>query len=154
MAGSEACKELIWIRSVFRGLGLLDDTTPPTILRGDNTGAIALAKNPEFHQRTKHIELWERFITFLVDKSIVKVIHIPTTEMLADGLTKPLSKERHHHHAERMGLDLNLLYTCGTCKSVFHSKNDFDTHIAAKGHDDEFTIGGKGKRALQESLSV
>ena len=57
MAGSEACKELIWMRSVFRGLGLLDDTTPPTILRGDNTGPIALAKNPEFHQRTKHIEL-------------------------------------------------------------------------------------------------
>ena len=79
MAGSEACKELIWIRSVFRGLGLFDDTTPPTILRGDNTGAIALAKNPEFHQRTKHIELRERFITFLVDRSIVKVIHIPTT---------------------------------------------------------------------------
>ena len=95
----------------------------------------------------------ERFIAFLVDKSIVKVIHISTTEMLADGLTKPLSIERHHHHAEHMGLDLNLLYTCGTCKSVFHSKNDFDNHIAVQGHDDEFTIGGKKKRALQENIS-
>lgn len=37
MAGSEAYKELIWIRSVFCGLGLFDDTTPPTILPVDNT---------------------------------------------------------------------------------------------------------------------
>lgn len=66
--------------------------------------------------------------------------------MLADGLTMPLTKDRHHHYAERMSLDLNLSYSCGTSKSVFQSKHDFDIHITTHGHDNSFTVGGKRKR--------
>ncbi len=36
----------------------------PTTLLGDNQGAIALAKNPGDHPRTKHIQLRYHFIRF------------------------------------------------------------------------------------------
>ena len=47
-------------------------------LNHNNYGNHPLTHNPEFHQRTKHIELRERFITFLVDKGIVNVFYVPT----------------------------------------------------------------------------
>lgn len=152
MIGFHAYKELIWIRLVICGIGLFDNTTLPTILWGDGTSAIALAKNYQFHQRTKHIELCERFIPFLINKSIVMVIHIPTSEILIDRLTKPFTNDRHHHQAKRMGIDLNLIYDCGTCKSVSNSKHYFDTNISAKGHVDKFTVRDKRKRVISKGL--
>lgn len=152
MMGFDAYKELIWIRSVICGIGLFDNSTLPTILWGDSTSAIALARNYQFHQRTKHIELCERFITFLINKSIITVIHIPTSEILIDGVTKPFTIDRHNHQAERMGVDLNLTYHCGTCKSVSNFKHYFDTNMPAKGHVDKFTVRDKRKRVISKGL--
>lgn len=147
MAGTEACKELIWIRAVCHGFGLLSKSHA-TILRGDNTGAIALSKNPEFHQRTKHIELRERFITFLVDKGIVSVFYVPTSEMLADGFTKPLPKERHHDHAERLGIDLQLVYSCANCRAHFDTKGELDVHSASHDHGRIYRVDEKKRKRL------
>ena len=146
MSGTEACKELIWIRQILLGFGVLAIDAPATILKGDNTGAIALSKNPEFHQKTKHIQLRERFISFLVDKNIVKVVYVPTEDMLADGLTKPLTKERHYRHLEKLGLDLQLTYNCGKCRLDFMSKADLDEHVASQKHGDLFTINGRKRK--------
>ena len=144
MAGTEACKELIWIRSLYQGLRITLPT--PITLRGDNTGAISLSKNPEFHQRTKHIELRERFISFLVTKNIVQVIYVPTHDMLADCFTKPLTRERHHVHSEQMGLDLRVVYVCGTCRADFTSKVALDAHTTDTDHGDPFTLAGKKRK--------
>jgi len=38
------------------------ETVPATVIFGDNQGAIALAKNPQFHARTKHIDIQNHFI--------------------------------------------------------------------------------------------
>ena len=64
MAGTGACKELIWLHSTYKGLN--QTIAEPTILRGDSTGSISLSKNPEFHQLNKHAEIRERLITSLV----------------------------------------------------------------------------------------
>ena len=144
MAGTEACKELIWIRSICSGLGIL--STSATILRGDNTGSIALSKNPEFHQKTKHIEIRERFISFLVDKRIVEVVYVPTSDMLADGFTKPLTKDRHHMHAEKLGMDLQLTFTCANCRAEFPFKSDLDVHITENNHGQVFQIEDRKRK--------
>ena len=66
--------------------------TKPTVIRADNQGAIALAKNPEYHARTKHIAICYHFIRQEVDKDIVRFDYIETSTQAADGFTKPLSK--------------------------------------------------------------
>ena len=105
MAATEAGREVVWIRSLLEDVGRKIDT--PTVLYGDNTGSNPLARNPELHQRTKHIELRQRFITSLVTAKTVDVAYIPSNAMLADGLTKPLPKDKHELHWELMGLSLN-----------------------------------------------
>lgn len=57
----------------------------------DNKGAKALAKNPEHHSRTKHIDAQHHFIRECVAWGVFTVHHVGTKQMIADMLTKPLS---------------------------------------------------------------
>jgi hypothetical protein len=55
VALAEAAREASWLRNLFAELGF--PQTHPTIIKGDNNGSIAMARNPQFHQRSKHIEI-------------------------------------------------------------------------------------------------
>ena len=56
----------------------------------DNQGSIALTKNPEFHKRTKDIDIRYHFVREKVDDGQVLLECCPTQEMLADPMTKPI----------------------------------------------------------------
>jgi hypothetical protein len=66
MALSYTCQELIWLRSLASEL---DPTSveEPTTLYNDNKGAVDLASDAVFSQRTKHIDLRHHFIRQLVE---------------------------------------------------------------------------------------
>ena len=59
------------------------------VLKVHNKSAIALAKNPILHERSKHIELKYHFIRDYVETKI-ELEFVPTEHHLADMLTKPL----------------------------------------------------------------
>jgi hypothetical protein len=61
-------------------------------MRADNQGAIALAKNPHLHERSKHIDISYHHIRDLEERNKLKITYVPTAEMVADGFTKPLEK--------------------------------------------------------------
>ena len=85
---SLATQEAIWIRRLLTELNI---STKPVMLMEDNQAAIAIARNPVAHARTKHIDI--RYHYALRDH-IIHVHYCPTSDMLADLLTKPLSKGR------------------------------------------------------------
>ena len=60
----------------------------------DNEGAISLAKTPKLRPRTKHINNKYHHFRGHVASGKVDVQHIPTTEQIADILTKPLPVEQ------------------------------------------------------------
>ena len=88
-----AGKEVVWIRNLLQQLGQL--VLEPTILYSDNQGGIALVGNPEFHARTKHIDVSIHYIKELAGDQMVNMQYIPTDQMLADCLTKPLKTIQH-----------------------------------------------------------
>jgi hypothetical protein len=53
VALSEAGREACWLRNLSEELRFPQDQ--PTELKGDNMGAIAMARNPQFHKHSKHI---------------------------------------------------------------------------------------------------
>ena len=63
----------------------------PVLLRTDNQGSIDVSKNAEFHKRKKQIEIKWHWICELMESDRIKVEYISTKEMIADGLTQPLS---------------------------------------------------------------
>ena len=50
MAASEAAKEGVWMKQFMTDLGVVPSTLNPITLFCDNTGDIALAKEPRFSQ--------------------------------------------------------------------------------------------------------
>ncbi|PKU70452.1 putative mitochondrial protein [Dendrobium catenatum] len=89
---SSATSEVIWLRRLLAELRISQNG--PTPLYCDNTSAIALANNPVFHARTKHIELDYHFISDHVKAGALKILHISFAEQPADILTKSLPKDR------------------------------------------------------------
>ncbi|WVZ63797.1 hypothetical protein U9M48_013402 [Paspalum notatum var. saurae] len=56
----------------------------------DSTSAISVAKNPVFHSRTKHIDVWFHFRRDHYEKGDIDLIHVVSANQLADVFTKPL----------------------------------------------------------------
>ena len=93
MALSEATQEAVWLKSFMCELGE-HSTDEPIKIHEDNQGAIALAKNPEFHKRTKHIDIRYHFVREKVEDGQVVLEYCPTHDMLADIMTKPIAAPR------------------------------------------------------------
>ena len=70
----------------------------------DNNGAIALAKEPRSHQKSKHIERRFHLIRANLEKGYVEVKRVNSTDNVADPLTKPLGQQKIEAHLEKMGL--------------------------------------------------
>jgi hypothetical protein len=56
----------------------------------DNQSAIAIARNPEFHDRSKHIEIQHHFLQQKVDEEELNLEYVPTGDQVADISTKGL----------------------------------------------------------------
>ena len=74
------------------------------VLKVDSRSALALAKNPVFHGRSKHIRIKYHFIRDCLEDGSIKAEHIPTTNQLADILTKSLGKTKFQEMREKIGL--------------------------------------------------
>ena len=85
-----AAKENIWIRNLLKDLGA--NCEKAAALYVDNQSAIKLAKNPEFHKRTKHIDVRFHFIREKVASQEIAVIYIPTESQKADIFTKAVPR--------------------------------------------------------------
>jgi hypothetical protein len=99
----QATKESIWIQRLLAELGR-NAVANAQILYGDNQGAIQIANNPEYHARTKHIDIQYHFIRECVENGVIKLKYCPTEDMVADGLTKALAKETHWQLMRKMGM--------------------------------------------------
>ena len=139
LAGTEATKESVWIAAFLDGLGV---TIGPVKLVGDNQGANALALNPEYHARTKHIHGRQRFISEMIEQKKITVAYIPTKDMIADILTKALPRESYERFMQLIGLQLDAsTAACKKCGEIFRSRNDLHRHIRHTKHGVE--MGGQ-----------
>ncbi|KAK4700243.1 hypothetical protein P7C70_g6005, partial [Phenoliferia sp. Uapishka_3] len=88
MSLSLCARNAVWLRNLLAELGC--PQIGPTLLRGDNEGSLTLAVHPSQHQRTKHIDIHYHNTRNLVSDKIIVLRWIPTREMIADMLTKPM----------------------------------------------------------------
>jgi hypothetical protein len=102
VALSEAAREACWLQSLYTELGF--PQASPILIRGDNDGSIALAKNPTFHKRSKHIEIRWHWVRDLVQDGVVRIESCRDRNQTADVLTKALGRPKHKQHTNEMGL--------------------------------------------------
>ena len=76
----------------------------PILLYCDNTGAIAQAKEPRSHQRTKHILRHYHLIREIMNRGDVDLQKIDERENLADLFTKALKIKEFDDHKLKMDI--------------------------------------------------
>lgn len=91
IAACESVKEALWLKQLMNDNGY--EWLDPQIINIDNQSAIKLIKNPQFHKRSKHIDIRYHFIREKLVNKIIGVNFVPSKDQIADIFTKVLSKE-------------------------------------------------------------
>ena len=100
-----AATELSWIRELIQELQIDGiSTNGPTTLYADNKGAISLTESTAYHKRSKHIAVRYHWTRQMIQNNEVELNYLPTDEMLADGMTKPLKSVKHAEFVKTLGL--------------------------------------------------
>ena len=90
VAAVAAGQEILWLRNLFMELGFPVDSGLPLCI--DNQSALSVAKNPEHHGRMKHLDLRFYWLRGTVHSGLITLRYVPTAEMPADVMTKPLAR--------------------------------------------------------------
>ena len=104
IAASEAAQEGVWMKEFITDLGVIPNASGPMTLFYENTGAIAIAKEPRFHKKTKHIKRRFNSIREYIQDGDIDICKVHTDLNVADPLTKPLPCENHDQHQNSMGV--------------------------------------------------
>jgi hypothetical protein len=104
LAAAEAAKESVWIKEFLTELEVVPSISGPVDLYCDNTGAIALSKEPRSHKQTRHILRRYHLIRQFVNDGWIKIKKVDGVANTADPLTKPLSRAAHELHVASMGI--------------------------------------------------
>ena len=101
-AMAHAAHEAIWLRNLFEELNFPQHKL--TILFGDNQSALAIARDPQYHARSKHFDIKSHYIRNKIREQVIKDIYCPTENMIADIFTKPLHKPKHWKFTTDLGM--------------------------------------------------
>ena len=78
IAASDTAKEAVWIKNFVFRLGVVPSITNLVDVYCGNNGAIAQAKEPRSHQRSKHILRHFHLIHEIIERGGVKICRVHT----------------------------------------------------------------------------
>nr|GFA76573.1 zinc finger, CCHC-type [Tanacetum cinerariifolium] len=90
IAATSAATQALWLKRLLSRLTHTEEEKITIMV--DNKSAIALMKNPIFHERSKHIDTKYHFIRECVERDDIQVEFVSGEHQKADILTKALPK--------------------------------------------------------------
>jgi len=111
MSLTQGIKEALWLGELLSDLGAPRYKTEIRQVQCDNQGAIALTRNPQYHARTKHIDIQYHFVRQHVESGLIQLTYCPTHDMVADIFTKPLPRPQFEKHTLGLGLTQSANHT-------------------------------------------
>lgn len=91
-----------WVGKILEECGAPQPT--PTVIFTDSLNAYLTVMNPLIKARNRTIDIRYKWIIEQAERKRLKVEHISGKEMPADGLTKPLTKEKHAGFVRLLGM--------------------------------------------------
>lgn len=98
-----AAKESIWFKQLEQEL--FPSSPKLMTLYCDNKSAMEKANNNAYSEATKHVDIKLKFLHQRIAKGEIELRHVPTQEMLADALTKGVSKIKLDYFCQKLGLN-------------------------------------------------
>ena len=105
---------------MLKDLGIF--LSDPPILWCDNVSALAIASNPVFHARTKHIEVDFHFIRERVVRKDLQVKFVSTMDQLADIFTKGLSSPRFRDLQSKLLIPVDTIHLRGDVEDTLNCR--------------------------------
>jgi hypothetical protein len=105
IAASAAGREVMWLMKLLSDL--FSSELEPTIIHCDNQSCIKLTENLVFHDRSKHIKMRYHYVWDMVQKNVLSIQYIPTTEQTTNIFTKPLSLTKFVYFRDKLGVAEN-----------------------------------------------
>lgn len=99
---AHAAAELTWLIRLLEELGI--EKLKPVKLHCDNQSALHIARNPVFHESTKHIEIDCHFTRDKVMEGMIELSYLPTKSQLADVLTKIMPSAQFQQLLSQLGM--------------------------------------------------
>jgi len=99
-AADECAREVVWLRRLLAELGMPQEG--PTVIYEDNKACISYSKNNTNHDRTKHIDNRAYQLRDFVKSGNIKLVHVCTTDQLADMFTKHQLQHTFIRHRDRI----------------------------------------------------
>eukprot|EP00250_Pteridium_aquilinum_P010876 c19689_g3_i1 orf=64-1296(+) len=84
--------ECVWLRRLMADLSVGQDSA--TTIFTDSQSALAVARNPVFHARTKHIEVHYHYVRERLSTGEISLVYVPTQDNLVDLFTKALPRKK------------------------------------------------------------
>ena len=97
-------QEAVWLRRFLHNLNVTIYAEDPVTIHCDSTTTITFMKDPKYHGKTKHIDMRNIFIRDLIAQKEVILKHISTSHMVADSLTKLITRDAYLTHVKSLGL--------------------------------------------------
>ena len=94
--------ELKWLKGLLLSLGVHHPKSIPLFC--DSQSTLHLAKNPVFHERSKHIEVDCHFLRDAILDGLITPSYVPTRTQLADIFTKALGKSQFDLLLSKLGI--------------------------------------------------
>lgn len=102
VAAAMATSQVYWLRKILGDIGMKQKEA--TELFCDNQSAIAMSKNPVFHNRTRHINIKYHFIREAIEEGEVQLTFCKSEDQVANNFTKALPKEKFFKFRELLGV--------------------------------------------------
>jgi hypothetical protein len=104
IAAAETAKKAIFLKSMTNTFLPEHQHISKIPLMKNNEACIRISQNPEFHQRTKHIDIKYHFLRDQIRRGNIELKWISTNQQLADGLTKALAQVPFNTFVREIGL--------------------------------------------------
>ncbi|XP_055825471.1 uncharacterized mitochondrial protein AtMg00810-like [Solanum dulcamara] len=93
--------EVTWLNRLLRDLSAPPKL--PILVHSDSQSALHIARNPVFHERTKHVELDCYFVRQQFTAGLISLNFVPSASQVVDIFTKPLSGPAHNTILRKLG---------------------------------------------------
>ena len=97
-AACDAGKAILYVRSILDEIGIPQDEA--TTLFIDNNGALLMGNAQQPTRRTRHMDIKHFSLLDWIERELIIMKRIPTSDNCADALTKSLGRQLHYRHTD------------------------------------------------------